>query len=95
MSREIEEFLHHHPKIEDVYVVGVPDTKYGEQLLASVKLHYGEDVPVEEFKEYCRGKIARHKIPHYWEFVSEFPMTANGKIQKYKIAQGFTRKLGL
>jgi len=90
--REIEEFLHKNPKINDVYVVGMPDKKYGEQILATVILNQGEKASAEELIEYCKGKIARHKIPKYWEFVKEVPMTASGKVQKYKIAEQYALK---
>jgi fatty-acyl-CoA synthase len=90
--REIEEFLHKHPKISDVYVVGVPDKKYGEQLLSVVILKPGESATEEEFVEFCTGRIARHKIPKYWEFASQVPMTASGKVQKYKIVEQYSAK---
>ena len=90
--REIEEFLHKHPKIKDVYIVGVPDKKYGEQVLSVVILKQGETATKEELVEYCTGKIARHKIPRYWEFTKDVPMTASGKVQKYKIAKQFADK---
>ncbi len=90
--REIEEFLHKHPKISDVYVVGVPDKKYGEQLLSVVILKPGETTTEEELIEFCNGRIARHKIPKYWEFTREVPMTASGKVQKYKIVEQFSAK---
>jgi len=90
--REIEEFLHKNPKISDVYVVGVPDKKYGEQLLAMIILNQGAKASAEELIEYCKGKIARHKIPRHWEFVKEVPMTASGKVQKYKIVEQYSLK---
>lgn len=90
--REIEEFLHRHPKVNDVHVVGIPDEKYGEQVLAAIQLKTGETATAEEFIEFCTGKIARHKIPKYWEFVTEYPMTASGKVQKYKLREIFTEK---
>ncbi|HNY64868.1 MAG TPA: AMP-binding protein [Deltaproteobacteria bacterium] len=90
--REIEEFLHRHEKISDVYVVGVPDKKYGEQLLAVVITKPGETVTKDELIEYCTGRIARHKIPKYWEFTREVPMTASGKVQKYKIVEQYSEK---
>lgn len=88
--REIEEYLHKHPKIRDVYVVGVPDKKYGEQLLAVVIPEPGEKITGEELVEYCTNRIARHKIPRYWEFTHEVPMTASGKVQKYKIVEQYS-----
>jgi len=90
--REIEEFLHTNSKVSDVYVVGVPDEKYGEQILAVVILKDGEQGTAEEFTEFCRGKIARHKIPKYWEFTKDIPMTASGKVQKYKLVEKFSKK---
>ena len=73
-------------------VIGIPDKKYGEQVLAAIHLKDGQRATPEEFSEFCKGKIARHKIPKYWEFVDTFPMTASGKIQKYKMKETFARK---
>jgi fatty-acyl-CoA synthase len=93
--REIEEFLFQHPKIEAAQVVGLPDPKYGEELCAWIKLRNGESMTEEEVKEFCRGRIAHYKVPHYVCFVSDFPMTVTGKIQKYIIRQQMIEKLGL
>jgi len=93
--REIEEFLHHHEKIADVYVVGVPDIKYGEELCAWVKIKPGQTLTENEVKEYCKGKIAHFKIPRYVMFVNEFPSNISGKIQKYKMREESIRELGL
>ncbi len=90
--REIEEFLYKHPKVVNVQVIGISDKKYGEQVLAAVQLKDGQTGTPEEFTEYCKGKIARHKIPKYWEFVDSYPMTASGKIQKYKMKEIFAGK---
>lgn len=90
--REIEEFLHRHEKIRDVYVVGVPDKKYGEQVLAVIIPKPRVELTVDELVSYCTGRIARHKIPKYWEFTGEVPMTASGKVQKYKIVEQYTPK---
>jgi fatty-acyl-CoA synthase len=90
--REIEEFLYTNPKVVSAQVIGIADQKYGEQVLAAVQLKDGETATPEEFAEFCKGKIARHKIPRYWEFVKEFPMTASGKIQKYKLKEMFEEK---
>jgi len=90
--REIEEFLFTHPKVANAQVIGIADKKYGEQVLAAIQLKSGATATPEEFAEFCQGKIARHKIPHYWEFIREFPMTASGKIQKYKLKEMFARK---
>ncbi|MCQ8894809.1 MAG: AMP-binding protein [Methanolinea sp.] len=93
--REIEEFLHHHPKIADVYIIGVPDEKYGEELMAWVMVEKGETLTEEEVKEFCRGKIAHYKIPRYVKFVTEFPMSVTGKIQKYRMREISIKELGL
>ena len=90
--REIEEFLYKHSKVVNVQVIGIPDKKYGEQVLAAIQLKDGQTATSEEFSEFCKGKIARHKIPKYWEFVDTFPMTASGKIQKYKMKETFAQK---
>lgn len=90
--REIEEFLYQHPKVNAVQVIGIPDKKYGEQVLAAIQLKNGTTVTAEEFLEFCTGKIARFKIPKFWEFVKEYPMTASGKVQKYKLREIFTKK---
>lgn len=85
--REIEEFLYSHSAIQDVQVVGVPDPKYGEELMAWIILKEGERMDAEELRDYCTGKISRHKIPRYFEFTKEYPMTASGKIQKFKLRE--------
>lgn len=85
--REIEEFLYSHYAIQDVQVVGVPDPKYGEELMAWIILKEGEILDAEELRDYCMGKISRHKIPRYFEFTKEYPMTASGKIQKFKLRE--------
>jgi fatty-acyl-CoA synthase len=93
--REIEEFLHNHPNIADVYVIGVPDQKYGEELMAWIKPDNGARLTEDEVKEYCRGKIAHYKIPRYVKFVDDFPMTVSGKIQKFKMRQQAIEELNL
>ncbi|MDY7110371.1 MAG: AMP-binding protein [Planctomycetota bacterium] len=94
--REIEEFLHTLDIIYDAAVVGVPDEKYGEELLACVKLQEGVNPPSEdEFRALCKGRIAHYKIPRYWLVVDEFPMTVTGKVQKFKIREMAVRKLNL
>lgn len=93
--REIEEFLYSHPKILDVQVVGVPDSTYGEQVLACIRVKPGETLTVEEVKAYCDGKIARFKIPYYIQFVEDYPMTASGKIQKFKLREQAIQSFGL
>jgi fatty-acyl-CoA synthase len=93
--REIEEFLHNHPRIQDAYVIGIPDEKFGEELMAWVKTEEGVDVTEEEIRDFCTGKIARYKIPRYFKFVDEFPMTVSGKIQKFKMKEVSIMELGL
>ncbi len=88
--REIENFLYLMPQIEMVEVAGIPDEKYGEIVGAFIKLRAGKTLTQEEVQEYCRGKISRHKIPRHVIFIDEFPKTASGKIQKYKL-----REMGL
>ena len=85
--REIENFIYNMPEVEAVEVVGVPSKKYGEQVGAFIKLKAGQELTEEAVQEFCRGKIARYKIPQYIFFVDEFPMTASGKIQKYKLRE--------
>ena len=85
--REIEEFLHRHPKVADVYVVGLPDERLGESVLAWVKLKNGTSATAEELRQFCRDQIAYFKIPQHIRFVESFPMTANGKVQKYLIRE--------
>ncbi|SDN33086.1 fatty-acyl-CoA synthase [Desulfonauticus submarinus] len=85
--REIEEFLYNMEGIQDVQVVGVPSKKYGEEVGAFIILKEGYDLTPEDVKDFCRGRIARYKIPKYIAFVKEYPMTASGKIQKYKLRE--------
>ncbi len=87
--REIEEFLYQHPKVLDVQVTGVPDEKYGEEAVAWIILKEGQNATEEEIKEFCTGKISRHKIPRYVFFIDSYPMTASGKIQKFKLREQF------
>ncbi|MDP3396212.1 MAG: AMP-binding protein [Methanoregula sp.] len=93
--REIEEYLHHHEKIADVYVVGVPDIKYGEELCAWVKMKPGQTLTEQEVKDFCKGKIAHYKIPRYVMFVDDFPMGVTGKIQKFRMRESSIKVLGL
>ena len=93
--REIEEFLYTHPDISDVQVYGVPDEKYGEQVAAAIKKRPHSDLTAEDVKEYCRQNIAYYKVPEYVDFVEEYPMTASGKIQKYKLREAAIERYGL
>ncbi|MFJ6209258.1 AMP-binding protein [Lysinibacillus sp. NPDC092081] len=87
--REIEEFLYTHPKIADVQVAGVPDPVYGEEAAAWIILREGEQTTEEEIRDYCRDKISRHKIPRHIFFIDDYPMTASGKVQKYRLRESF------
>lgn len=91
----IEDFLYTHPKIVDVQVIGVPSEKYGEEVMAWVKLHDGVEASGDEFKAYCDQKIVHYRIPKYWKFVSEFPMTISGKIRKGEMREISIKELGL
>lgn len=93
--REIEEFLYQHPKIEQAEVIGVPDAKYGEQVCAWIRLREGETASEDEIRQFCKGKIAHFKIPHYVKFVDDFPMTVTGKVQKYVMREMMSKELGL
>ncbi|MGZ3636328.1 MAG: AMP-binding protein [Ktedonobacterales bacterium] len=93
--REVEEFLYSHPKVSDVQVVGVPDARYGEELMAWVKVKEGQTATPEEMEQFCQGQIATFKIPRYWKVVDSFPMTVTGKIQKFVMRQQAIDELGL
>ena len=93
--REIEEFLYTHPAVSDVQVVGVPDLRMGEEVLAWIRLKEKGMATVRDIKDFCRGKISKYKIPRYIKFVDSYPMTITGKIQKYKIRDIAIRELGL
>jgi fatty-acyl-CoA synthase len=93
--REIEEFLYGHPDIVDVQVIGVPDVRYGEELMAWVRLREGATLTLDDVTAFCQGRIARHKIPRYVHVTDEFPMTVTGKVQKYKMREQAIELLGL
>jgi len=93
--REIEEFLYTHPKVSDIQVYGVPDRKYGEQVMAAIILKKGETMTEEEVKAFCHDRIANYKIPKYVKFVDGYPMTASGKIQKFKLREMAIKELHL
>nr|WP_321450341.1 AMP-binding protein [uncultured Carboxylicivirga sp.] len=92
---EIEEYLHNHDEIKDVQVIGVPDAKYGEQVMAWVVLQDGSRITEEDLINYCKGQIATFKIPKYWKFVDEFPTTVTGKVRKVEMREISCRELGL
>ncbi|HKB18879.1 MAG TPA: AMP-binding protein [Candidatus Dormibacteraeota bacterium] len=93
--REVEEFLYSHPDIADVQVIGIPSEKYGEEVMAWVKLRDGALVGGDELAAWCKGKIASYKIPRHWKFVDAFPMTVTGKVQKFKMRETSIEELGL
>jgi fatty-acyl-CoA synthase len=93
--REIEEFLYRHPAVEDVQVIGVPDEKFGEEIMAWVRLREGHAATAEDLRDYCRGQIAHYKIPRYVKFVDGFPMTVTGKVQKFLMREESVKELGL
>lgn len=93
--REIEEFLHTHPKVMDAQVVGVPSFKYGEEVMAFIRLKPGVQATEEEIREFFQNRISRHKIPRYIKFVDSYPMTASGKVQKFKLREQAIKELGL
>jgi fatty-acyl-CoA synthase len=93
--REIEERLYQHPAIEEVQIVGVPDRKYGEEVLAWIKLRPGRSLTESQVRDFCRARLSHFKVPHYIKFVDSFPLTVTGKIQKFKIREQGIRELGL
>ena len=93
--REIEEFLYTHPQIDDVQVIGVPDQRFGEEVMAWVRLKPDADATEESIRDFCRGKIAHYKVPRYVKLADEFPMTVTGKIQKFRMREQSVEELGL
>ncbi|MES2612642.1 MAG: AMP-binding protein [Pseudomonadota bacterium] len=93
--REIEEFLYRHPQVQDVQVVGVPDARYGEELCAWIVVKPGQELTEEAVRAFCKGQIAHYKVPRYIRFVTGFPMTVTGKIQKFRIRDEMKDQLGL
>ena len=93
--REVEEFLYTHPDIADVQVIGIPSEKYGEEVMAWIKLREGASPTGDDLAAWCKGKIATYKIPRQWKFVDSFPMTVTGKVQKFKMRETSIEELGL
>ncbi|MDR2570731.1 MAG: AMP-binding protein, partial [Oscillospiraceae bacterium] len=93
--KEIEEFLYTHPKVRDVQVIGVPSEQYGEEIMACIILKDGEELSEKEVKDFVHANMAKHKVPSYVDFVTEFPMNAAGKIMKYKMREAAVEKLNL
>ena len=85
--REIEDYLFTHPKVAGVAVFGIPDEFYGEEIMAWVQLHAGEEASEEELRDYCKEQIAHFKIPKHIWLVDEFPMTVTGKLQKFRMRE--------
>jgi fatty-acyl-CoA synthase len=85
--KEIEDLLRGNPKIVDVYVYGIPDERVGEEVAAAIKVKQGETATADEIREFCNGRLARFKIPREIRFVDSFPMTASGKVQKFKLRE--------
>ena len=93
--REIEEFLHTHPDVADVQVVGVPDERFGEEIMAWVVPREGAELDEEGIRDYCRGRIAHFKVPRYVRLTDGFPMTITGKVQKYRLREQAVQELGI
>jgi fatty-acyl-CoA synthase len=87
--------LYSHPKVEEVQVVGVPDEKYGEEVAAWIKLKGDQAATVDEIRQFCRERIAHYKVPRHIKFVTSFPMTVTGKIQKFKMREIMVQELNL
>ena len=93
--REVEEFLYTHPDIVEVQVIGVPDVRYGEEIMAWIQLRDGADTTADNIKDFCRGSIAHYKVPRYIKFTDSFPMTITGKIQKFKMREQSVEEFNL
>ena len=93
--REIEELLFQHPAVASAQVIGVPDERMGEELMAWVVVREGVEVTEDELREFCRGRVAHFKVPRYFKFTTDFPMTVTGKIQKFKMREMAIEELGL
>ena len=93
--REIEEFLHTHPGVSEAQVIGVPSERYGEEVMAWVRLRPGVSLHADELRAHCHGRIAHYKIPRHWKLVDEFPMTVTGKVMKFRMRELAVLELGL
>lgn len=92
---ELEDFFHIHPQVQEVQVVGVKDDRMGEEICACIRLKKGEETTAEEIKAFCKGKISHFKIPRYIVFVTNYPLTVSGKIQKVKLREQMEKHLNL
>ncbi|MEN2434084.1 AMP-binding protein [Weeksellaceae bacterium A-14] len=93
--KEIEDFLYTYPDVLDAQVIGVPSDKYGEEVMAWIKVRQGKTISEEQLTSFCREKIAHYKVPKYWKFVDEFPMTISGKIRKVEMREISMKELGI
>jgi fatty-acyl-CoA synthase len=93
--REIEEILFRHPAVASTQVIGVPDARMGEELMAWVAFREGEMATEDELRSFCRAHLSHFKVPRYWKVVSDFPMTVTGKVQKFKMREAAIEELGL
>ncbi|AZA80448.1 AMP-binding protein [Chryseobacterium lactis] len=93
--KEIEDFLYTYTHILDVQIIGIPSEKFGEEVMAWIKVRKGFTITEEELQEYCKGRIAHYKVPKYWKFVDDFPMTISGKIRKVEMREISMKELGL
>jgi len=91
--KEVEDLIRTHPKVADVYVYGIPSEKYGEEVAAAIRLSSGEQCTGEEIINFCYGRISRFKIPQHIRFVEEFPMTASGKVQRFKLREMHSKSM--
>ncbi|CAM3689331.1 putative acyl-CoA synthetase YngI [Pseudomonas reidholzensis] len=92
--RELEEFFYTHPAVADAQVIGIPCSKYGEEVVAWIKLHPGHSASAEELQAWCKARIAHFKVPRHYRFVDEFPMTVTGKVQKFRMREISIEELG-
>ncbi len=93
--KEIEDFLYQYPNVLDAQVIGVPSEKFGEEVMAWIKVREGFSLTEEELVNFCKGQIAHYKVPKYWKFVQEFPMTISGKVRKVEMCEIAIKELGL
>ena len=94
-NQEIEDFLYQYPNVLDAQVIGVPSEKFGEEVMAWIKVREGFSLTEEELVNFCKGQIAHYKVPKYWKFVQEFPMTISGKVRKVEMREMTIKELGL
>lgn len=93
--KEIEDFLYQYPNVLDAQVIGVPSEKFGEEVMAWIKVKHGQTLTEENLINFCKGQIAHYKVPKYWKFVEEFPMTISGKVRKVEMREISIKELGL